>query len=104
MRARTAQLFERVCKLYPCAVISGRSRSDLRARLPRANVKYLVGNHGLEPGAHLREFEAQIARARVPLQAALSAVQGVELEDKRYSLALHYRKSRSKPAARAAID
>jgi trehalose-6-phosphatase len=49
MRAKTQTLFEQVCEQYPCAVISGRSRKDVRERLFNARVKYVVGNHGLEP-------------------------------------------------------
>ena len=103
MRARTSELFAKVCSLYPCAVISGRSQSDVSARLGGASVKYVVGNHGLEPGASLDEFEAEIAQARASLEEALAGMAGVDLEDKRYSLALHYRRSRNKRLAHSAI-
>ncbi|MCC6528521.1 MAG: trehalose-phosphatase [Polyangiaceae bacterium] len=103
MRARTARLFARVCEHYPCAVISGRGRADVAARLGRAPVKYVIGNHGLEPGAELGAFERKIARARALLAAALAGVPGVDIEDKRYTLAVHYRRARQKRAARAAI-
>lgn len=103
MRRRTCELFAKVCSLYPCAVISGRGRADVSARLGSAPVKYVIGNHGLEPGASLEEFEGEIIQARGLLEKALVGMGGVDLEDKRYSLALHYRRSRSKRAARAAI-
>jgi trehalose 6-phosphate phosphatase len=104
MRAGTMQLFRRVCELYPCAVISGRSRADVGPRLGEAAVKYLVGNHGLEPGRDLAEFAGEIAAVRPALERALTGVRGVELEDKAYSLAVHYRKARHKRAVRAVID
>lgn len=103
MRQETAALFAELCMLFPCGVISGRSQADVAARLGRAHVKYVMGNHGLEPGEDLGAFERDIARVRVRLSRALSQWPGVEIEDKRYSLALHYRKSRQASLARAAI-
>jgi trehalose 6-phosphate phosphatase len=103
MRASTQRLFSRVCLLYPCAVISGRSRADMKSRLAGAHVKYSVGNHGLEPGTNLSEFQAEIAEACAGLQVALAGWSGIEIEDKRYSLAVHYRRARRKQDARDAI-
>jgi trehalose 6-phosphate phosphatase len=103
MRPQTLALFASMCALYPCAVISGRSKADVCARLGAARVKYVIGNHGLEPGANLHEFAEEVARARRLLEEALVGTAGLDLEDKRYSLALHYRRSRNKRSARAAI-
>jgi trehalose 6-phosphate phosphatase len=103
MRPRTGELFAKVCRLYPCAVISGRARCDVASRLGRAPVKYVLGNHGIEPGEGLEELERQIARARAQLEESLAGCAGVDIEDKRYSLALHYRRSRRKRLDRAAI-
>lgn len=103
MRPRTSELLTRVCKLYPSAVISGRSKADVLSRLAGAEVDHVVGNHGLEPGTRLEEFERDMRRAMDELQRSLHAIQGVELENKRYSLALHYRSSRNKELARSAI-
>jgi trehalose 6-phosphate phosphatase len=103
MRERTRKLFRRVCELYPCAVVSGRARSDVRARLDGARVRYVVGNHGLEPGASLVRFRREIRGVRPLLTQQLAAEQGVDVEDKEYSLAVHYRRSRRKRAARTAI-
>lgn len=104
MTAKTEGLLCRVADLYPCAVISGRSRPDIGRRLGAAKVKYVVGNHGLEPGAKLQGFEEQIARARQALERALGSSPGIEIEDKTYSLAVHYRRARLKQAARDAIS
>lgn len=103
MRPRTSELLTRVCELYPTAVISGRSKADVLSRLGGAEVKHVIGNHGLEPGSRLEEFEADMRRALEVLGRALSAVTGVELEDKRYSLAVHYRAARNKDLARKLI-
>ncbi|MBK7536208.1 MAG: trehalose-phosphatase [Myxococcales bacterium] len=85
------------------AVISGAGEGRRGARLGDAPVNHVIGNHGLEPGASLEEFEDEITQARGLLAESLSGVAGVDLEDKRYSLALHYRRSRNKRVARAAI-
>jgi len=108
MRARTRALLTTTCTLYPCAVISGRSQRDVAARIRGVGVKHVVGNHGIEPGtgaaAEIAGLERDIAVVRPLLADALAAQQGLEIEDKRYSLAIHYRNARRKREARAAID
>jgi trehalose 6-phosphate phosphatase len=99
----TRELLRRVCERYPTAVISGRSRNDLQARLAGAGVRHVVGNHGLEPAADMPAFERATARIRPLLARLLASQRGVEIEDKRYSLALHYRGAAIKRAAREAI-
>lgn len=103
MRSTTQRLLGRVCKLYPCAIISGRSRGDVTPRLKGVGVRYVMGNHGLEPGRHMGKFERQVATVRPLVEQALAGVQGVDVEDKSFSLAVHYRRSRRKREARKAI-
>jgi trehalose 6-phosphate phosphatase len=103
MRARTARLFATVCERYPSAVISGRAKADVERRLSGAKVRYLIGNHGLEPGTRLGTFERQMIRTHPLLETALEAVPGIDIENKRYSLAVHYRRAREKPKARESI-
>jgi trehalose 6-phosphate phosphatase len=103
MRAMTKLLFAQLCELYPCAVISGRSRPDVMERVGGAKLLQVVGNHGLEPGASLDVFERQVASALPRLTRDLNGMQGIEVEDKRYSFAVHYRKSRRKRDARRKI-
>lgn len=104
MRARTAALFTKVCELYPCAVISGRSKADVLQRLGSAAVKHVIGNHGLEPGSTRKDFERDVARAAERLTSTFASWSGIDIEDKRYSLAIHYRKCRNKRLARQAIN
>lgn len=104
MRARTRKLLGDVCELYPCAVISGRSRKDVSARISAARVKYVIGNHGLEPGKNIASFERAVSAATPELERELRGLRGVEIENKRYSLSVHYRKARDKRRARAAIE
>ncbi len=103
MRAPTRRLFNRVCTLYPCVVISGRSTADAAARVRGARVQSVVGNHGAESGSKMVRFEREVAAVLPALERALAAVQGVDVENKRYSLAIHYRKARRKKDALARI-
>jgi trehalose 6-phosphate phosphatase len=45
-----------------------------------------------------------VAAITPQLERSLAAVRGIDIEDKRYSLAVHYRAARRKSAARAAIE
>ncbi|HEV7577007.1 MAG TPA: trehalose-phosphatase [Caldimonas sp.] len=84
---------DRLARVLPLAIVSGRAVDDLRARLP-FEPRYVIGNHGAEdplaPGAvdpaALDDVRAQLAAAAGALLAA-----EVVVEDKRHSLALHYR-------------
>src|SRR6476659_4831913 len=82
MRARTRRLLGAVADRYPCIVISGRARSDL--------VKWLSGNHGLEPWAEEAAYAARVDRWERQLGRRLEGYQGVAIENKIYSLTVHY--------------
>ncbi|MBI5498327.1 MAG: trehalose-phosphatase [Deltaproteobacteria bacterium] len=103
MRVRTRDLLAGLCARYPCAVISGRSEADVEARLNGVGVPHIIGNHGMEPGDSLARFEAEVAAIRPLLMRALAHEPGIDIEDKRFSLALHYRKSRRRMQAQACI-
>lgn len=104
MRARTRSLLARVAELYPTAVISGRSQEDVERRTAGIALRHVVGNRGLDAGARVAAFERQIAQALPALLAELEDVAGIDVEDKRVSIALHYRRSRTKRATRARIE
>ncbi|KRB66353.1 trehalose-phosphatase [Noviherbaspirillum sp. Root189] len=81
----------------PIAIITGRSVEDIRSRLG-FTPDYVVGNHGLEgvPGWEnlAREHEAACQSWRRQLEDALAVPEfdrGIQLEDKRYSMSVHYR-------------
>lgn len=103
MRAPTQALFSRLCELFPTAVISGRGRADVLERLGGAGVKYVVGNHGLERGADSLGLKVLLNEARVRLNALVTSTPGLELEDKGFSLTVHYRRSKRPAAAALAI-
>jgi len=91
-----------VARLYPCAVISGRAFPDISARLAGAGIQHVFGNHGLE-SAEGGVPHVQVRRWLVPLRAQLGGEPGVVIEDKGYSLTLHYRAARNRPRAIDAI-
>lgn len=103
MSPRTASLLSEVASLYPCAVISGRARADVADRLGQAQVKHVLGNHGLEPGPDLAVFRSQIARARESLSRSIGGCPGIDVEDKVYSLSVHFRHAPVEREAHARI-
>ena len=97
----------RLQQLAKVGIVTGRSLADLSTRL-EFNPHYLVGNHGLEglPGWEQRaaEFAAICADWRAALASLLAAMDGgIQLEDKRYSLSLHYRNARHPQQAMQAL-
>ena len=103
LRARTRELLERVCELYPCVVISGRAVADVRPRLQGLGFLEVIGNHGVEAARPDARFVEVVRSWRPVLEQRLGAFPGLVVEDKAYSVAVHYRKCRDKPGARAAI-
>jgi trehalose 6-phosphate phosphatase len=104
MRATTRDLLVRVAGLFPTVVISGRTRADTQRRVAGVPLREVIGNHGAESddrqGASL---PAPVHRWRRELERALADQAGVVIEDKSLSLSIHYRQSRQKKRARAAI-
>ncbi|HKT80675.1 MAG TPA: trehalose-phosphatase [Vicinamibacterales bacterium] len=103
MRASTRRLLKQICRLYPSVVISGRSRADVRSRLRGVDLCQIVGNHGSEPWLGSAAIQRRI-RTWVPtLRRQLAGEPGVVIEDKGFSVAVHYRASSDRSAARRAI-
>jgi trehalose 6-phosphate phosphatase len=103
MRATTRRRLARIADRYPCVVISGRPLDDLAKRLHRVPVWYLFGNHGVEPHAGNDEQAVRVAGWVRRLTAHLPAQPGLVIEDKKYSVTVHYRHARDQPGARKAI-
>ncbi|HAR41077.1 MAG TPA: trehalose-phosphatase [Bdellovibrionales bacterium] len=107
MSKETERLLEKLSSIVPIAIISGRGLKDLAPKIP-PGPKYLIGNHGLEglPSATaIHELEDMCGRWKAILNPLLKKLRdpGVFLEDKGYSLAIHYRNSRLKKRARESI-
>jgi trehalose 6-phosphate phosphatase len=103
LRTRTRSLLVRLAEAYPVAVLSGRSRADVTARMKDVPVAAVVGNHGLEPGGDLAGCMSLVGQWMPWLGSRLLDVQGVDIENKTYSVAIHYRRSRARRAALARI-
>ena len=80
-------------------LVSGRAASDARALVGVDGV-YTVGNHGfeiltpsgqLETDADLADQSAAITQAARELEPIVAAVPGARLENKRWTLSVHYR-------------
>lgn len=103
MRPRTRSFLEHVAQLYPCAIIANRTRDDVTRRLEGIAIKHIIGNHGIESAEFLESFANEITPVFLALEAALKSEQGVDLENKRHSIAIHYHRARRKVATRAKI-
>lgn len=101
---QTRALLRAAAQLFPCAVISGRAREDLGRRLHQVPALMLAGNHGAE-----REPDPPppIVRTRVRAWAAALGdaldEDGIEIEDKGFTLAVHYRRARNPEDVRRRI-
>ena len=103
--ATTRRLASRVAVLYPTVVISGRARADLVPRVDGVPFARLIGNFGYQSASRSSD---PVARALVHKWAAvlnerLGTGHGVVIEDKGYSLAVHYRHARHREATRVHI-
>jgi trehalose 6-phosphate phosphatase len=103
MRGETADLLERVANAYPCVIISGRAQEDVLRRVEGIGVFEVIGNHGLEPWAWPNTHVDLVRGWRRSLERRLAALPGVVIEDKVFSLAIHYRQSPDRTAACRAI-
>lgn len=104
----TAELISELNSLAPTAIISGRGLKDLKSKTG-VPVKYLVGNHGLE-GIHEKDVKAETFqnacsawKEQLGKLLEKKSIGGVEVEDKIFSLAVHYRKSRQRKIAKTTI-
>lgn len=102
MRPPTRALFRNVARRYPCAVISGRSREDIRRHLVGVEVAEVIGNHGIDPAQYDGPLLRRVRGWTAKLERELGGLRGVVIEDKVVSIAVHYRQSREK--RRAAVE
>ena len=88
-----ARRLDQLSRLLPVAIVSGRRVDDVAARLG-FEPQFIIGNHGAEDET-LRQTVADDAlealRARLQAHGPSLRAAGVGVEDKRYSVALHYR-------------
>ena len=81
------------------ALVSGRAAGDARRMVAVSNV-WVIGNHGAEVVSptgdesvdpQVAPYESAVAHARARLGQLLAPVSGVLVEDKRWTLSVHYR-------------
>lgn len=102
------QLLLRLQQRVPVGIVTGRALADMRERLGFVP-DYLIGNHGLEgvPGDRRQHQVLADACCRwkawlAPRVAAIDPA--IWLEDKRYSLSLHFLHARAPAQAMAALS
>jgi alpha,alpha-trehalase len=109
---RTA--LERVARVFPTAVISGRDVEDVRRLVGIGGILY-AGSHGLDvlhadgsrsSAEGAERFLADLERAESLLEDRLAGIDGALVERKRFALAAHYRLVAETDVARveAAVD
>lgn len=101
----TLQLLKKLTNCASVAIVSGRGLSDLKKRVPVA-AQYMVGNHGLEGLSHVQFSLSSAQKECRQWKQILTACRfdsGVEIEDKTYSLSIHYRRARNKKNAKLQI-
>jgi trehalose 6-phosphate phosphatase len=104
MRPATSRLLNELANLYPCVVISGRAQADVLRRLEGIPLRGVIGNHGVEPWQASERMAEEVRRWQLHLRERLSGLPGVRIEDKKLSVAIHYRHSLEKEKAQAAIS
>jgi len=104
MRRDTRALLTSVARAYPTVVISGRALADVTAMLNRVPLWHVYGNHGLEPPSQWSDPDPDTAAWIAQLRPHLPAELGVRIEDKRYTVTLHFRGATDRDRAVAAIE
>ena len=90
MRQRTRVLLAAVAQAYPTVVISGRALADITDMVKSVPLWYVYGNHGLEP-IPVASSDAETKGWVDMLTAHLPRDLGVRIEDKGYSVTVHFR-------------
>jgi trehalose 6-phosphate phosphatase len=103
LRPSTRRLLRRAAHAYPCIVVTGRARADAARRLRGLGLADVIGNHGMERGPASRRRPPRLEQWRAALADALADAPGVWVEDKGLSLAVHWRRARSKRYARELV-
>lgn len=100
MPKKTKDLLLRLSKIPNCkiAIVSGRALKDISKRVGLKNIVY-VGNHGFEIRGPKISFKSPapvhyrrtLKEIKAKLEKNLSLFKGVFIEDKAFSLSVHYR-------------
>ena len=107
----TREVLRRLAARFPVAVLSGRSREDVATLVGLDGLTY-AGSHGFDIAGPDTQHEVgdgipeSIDRAAERLREELAGIEGVLVEPKRFSLAVHYRLAREAnlPRIESAVD
>jgi trehalose-phosphatase len=89
---------------YKLAIISGRALNDIKKKVGLKNNIVYVGNHGFEIDGPKIKFKSPVPykhkgnleKIKAKLKKSFSSVKGVLIEDKGFSLSVHYRQAEKK--------
>jgi trehalose 6-phosphate phosphatase len=104
--APVSRRLERLARVRPVAVVTGRSVADVAPRLG-FEPQFVVGNHGAEdPGRACALEYSSLDGVRALVAAHFDELHalGIQVEDKLFSLALHYRLAHEPARALARIE
>ena len=96
MLPHTRELLATVARHWPALVLTGRSRADVMRLIGTVDGLEVVGNHGIETGRAADpapDADELVATWKTRLAEELAPLGGIEIEDKRHSLAVHYRRA-----------
>ena len=101
-----ARRLARLADLRPLAIVTGRAVGDVAGRLGFP-AGYIVGNHGaevqgIEPSLDSSALDP--VRQRFLAAAGIMGPAGLQLEDKHYSLAVHFRQAADQQGAALLAD
>jgi len=105
IKSDVAKNLSQLIKIRKVAVVSGRGVKGLKHMLGKIKPRYVVGNHGSE-GVKIRGYFKAASKKLCKgwrLRISKEHIHGVVVEDKTFTLSLHYRNTRSSSKARLAL-
>lgn len=104
IRESTRTLLARLSRRLPIIIVTGRARLDVMPFLDGIGVMEVIGNHGAETASVSNLRHLRMVRAWLHALAGLSdSAPGVRIENKRYSLSIHYRECEDREHTRADV-
>jgi len=104
MRPETRVLLRTTARLYPCAVISSRTRAEAAGRVEGIPLIGVIGSEGPETSGPLdKSMRSHVAEWQARLERTLARAKGVAIENRGLFLALNYHHAPSSSEARNRI-
>ena len=100
MSKTTEKLLKELSQKASVVIVTGRSTKDVKTKF-KFNPGQFIGNHGIESGrAYQKKFKKarSVCKQWVNVFAAAELPQGLYVEDKKFSLSLHYRECKNHSA------